>query len=298
MDASIDERDSTTAVAWRRLPATEISSPIVRRLPYLEVKLEHAGIEATARGDRFFPDVVPYRLDGTARIFYWRHALAPTAGNPAEWTVTSASTHELFGIESFPSELPPLVSNAGNAVTIVVDGTVGGETTTALVEAYDSPTVRIDRADESTTTVTVNEQSYTIETGQRRRMTLPNRDLEPIDSDDGPTTVTPELVVRYPGRRELHHPAPGADYRLFPSFGLDLDELPNPLPVPTTAGELDHEALGRSLGVDLSKRPYPERVLWQAFAYTAFDPHGERGATLTKPDDEHIILLPPAAESD
>jgi hypothetical protein len=127
---------------------------------------------------------------------------------------------------------------------------------------------------------------------------LSNRDLEPIDTDDGPTTVTPELVVRYPGRQELHHPAPGADYRLFPSFGLDLAELPNPLPVPTTAGELDHEALGQSLGVDLSNRPYPERVLWQALAYTAFDPHGERGATLTKPDDEHIVLLPTAAESD
>lgn len=114
--------------------------------------------------------------------------------------------------------------------------------------------------------------------------------MEPSDSADGATTVTPELVVRYPGSRELHHPAPGADYRLFPSFGLELDDLPDPVPVPTTAGELDDAALATALGVDLSERPYPERVLWQAFAYTAFDPHSETTPELAQLEDGHLVV--------
>lgn len=293
-----DERGGDAEVAWRRLPPTMVPSPIVRRLPSLEVKLEHAGIEATARGDRFFPDVVPYTLDGTDRVFYWRPALARSSDEPEEWELACASTHELLGIDALPSDRPPLVTHGVNGVTVVVDGTVGGETTTALVDTYDPPAVRVDRVDESTVELTVSGASRVVDRGNRRRITLPERSVEPVDADDGPTSVTPELAVRYPGRRELHHPAPGANYRLFPSFGLALDDLPNPLPVPTTAGELDDDALASSLDVDPSDRPYPERVLWQAFAYTAFDPHAETEAALGQSDDEHLVVIPPDSASD
>lgn len=63
-----------------------------------------------------------------------------------------------------------------------------------------------------------------------------------------------------------------------------------PLAVPTANGELDHEALAASLGVDLSARPYPERVLWQAFAYTAFDPHADSVPELWQFPTGHLAL--------
>lgn len=131
---------------------------------------------------------------------------------------------------------------------------------------------------------------YSIVTGKRRRIRLSEQRVEPAGRDEGRTTATPELVVRYPGRRELHHPAPGAAYRLFPSFGLDLDAVPNPVSVPTAAGELNDVALADELGVDLSRRPYPERVLWRAFAFTTFDPHGDTPRELTQLETGHIVL--------
>ncbi|MDY7082587.1 MAG: hypothetical protein SXQ77_09340, partial [Halobacteria archaeon] len=51
---------------------------------------------------------------------------------------------------------------------------------------------------------------------------------------NGNTTLHPELVVRYPGTRTLYYP--GSDYYLFPSFGLNLEDVPNPLEVPMHLG--------------------------------------------------------------
>ncbi|MFC6729124.1 hypothetical protein ACFQDG_10775, partial [Natronoarchaeum mannanilyticum] len=116
------------------------------------------------------------------------------------------------------------------------------------------------------------------------------------DADGGHVSVTPELAVRFPGERELHHPASGGGYRLFPSFGLELAAVPSPVPSPTANGELDHATLAASLGVDLSGRPYPERVLWQAFAYEAFDPHADAARRLAQFPDGHVALL--STESD
>lgn len=152
------------------------------------------------------------------------------------------------------------------------------------------PALSIDSQSGTEIDLTVNETGYSVSVGERRRIRLAEQCVQPTDEDSEPTTVTPELVVRYPGRRELHHPARGGTYRLFPSFDLELDEVPNPLPIPTTADELDDTALATRLGVDLSRRPYPERVLWQAFAYTAFDPHTDATPELTQLDMGHIVL--------
>jgi len=286
----VDAETDSEAIPWRRVASATVSPPIVRRLPYLEVKLEHSGIEPTGRGDRFFPDAVPYSLDGASRVFYWRPVLSPSTNDAGQWELACGTTHELIGFDALPAQVPPLVTHGANGVTLVVDGTVGGETTTVHVDSYEDPSVRIERVVDSAVELTVADSVHTVDRETRTRIPLQNRRVEPSDSDGGATTATPELVVRYPGNRELHHPAPGANYRLFPSFGLDLDDLPDPVPVPTAAGELDDGALATALGADLSERPYPEGVLWQAFAHTAFDPHSKTTTELAQHDDGHLVV--------
>ncbi|WP_226023857.1 hypothetical protein [Halomicrobium salinisoli] len=281
---------AATTVEWRRLSPDAVASPVVRRLPYLEVKLEHPGLEPTARGGRFVPDAVPYELDGTPRVFYWRSALTPSSGEPSAWELTCASTHELVGVAALPSDGPALVTGAGDVTTLIVEGTVAGDATTCRVRSYDAPAVAVTDRSESGIELTVAGTDYELSAGERRRIALPEQRVEPLDGDRDPTTVAPELAVRYPGRRELHHPARGGGYRLFPSFGADLDEVANPLAVPTAAGELDHAALAADLGIDLSRRPYPERVLWQAFAYAAFDPHADGTPAVTQLESGHLVV--------
>jgi hypothetical protein len=290
MDEAVTGDESSTTVAWHPLAPRDATRPFVRRLPYLELTLEHPGLEPTAYGSRFFPDAVPYELDGTARVFYWRSALGPSAGEPADWTLACATTHELTGVDSFPMEAPSLVTDGARGTTLVVDGTVAGDATTTTVESYDVPTITLDSGADDALQVTVEGTDHALAPGDRRRLSCAERRVEPVDGD--PTTVTPELVARYPGRRELHHPAPGSSTRLFPSFGLDLAAVPNPLSVPTTAGELDHSALATALGVDVAQRPYPERVLWQAFAYAAFDPHADATAELAQLESGHVLVQP------
>ncbi|WP_225336541.1 hypothetical protein [Halomicrobium urmianum] len=281
-----------TTVEWRRLSPDAVASPVVRRLPYLEVKLEHPELEPTAHGGRFVPDAVPYELDGTRRVFYWRSALAPSSAAPSDWELACASTHELVGVDALPSDGPALVTEEADGTTLVVDGTVGGDATTVRVRSYATPNVAVTDWSESGIELTVAGSDYELSAGERHRLSLPERHVEPLDGDRDSVTVTPELVVRYPGRRELHHPARGAGCRLFPSFGLDLDGVPNPLAVPTAAGELDRASLAADLGVDLSGRPYPERVLWQAFAYAAFDPHADATPSVSQLESGRVVVRP------
>lgn len=277
-------------VEWRRAPVDAVATPILRQQPYVEIKLEHPTLDPDSHGERFFPDVVPYELDGTSRIFYWRPSLVAATGDPNSWRLTCATTHDLTGFHSIPAEGPPILTESGSTTALVVDGTVGGDTTTCHVRSYSVPDVSIEGLYPSDIELVVDGAKYTVSTGERRRIRLDDRRVEPVGEDASPTTVTPELVVRYPGQRELHHPARGASYRLFPSFGLDLATVQNPLPVPTVADELDHSALAEDVGVDLTARPYPERVLWQAFAYTAFDPHAGAVPELTQLGSGHIVL--------
>jgi hypothetical protein len=289
MTGEADVADARASIEWRRIPPDAVSAPIVRSLPYLELKLEHPSLDPSGYGDRFFPDAVPYDLDGTSRVFYWRPAMAPSADESGSWKLVCATPHDLVGFESLPADGPPLVTDGADDTTLVVDGTIAGDTTTARVASYSRPDVSIEGRSAGRIELTVGGDDYGVLAGGRRRIGLPRRRVEPIGGD-GASTVTPELVVRFPGWRELHHPAPEATYRLFPSFGLDLDEIPNPLAVPTTVDELDETALATELGVDLSRRPYPERVLWQAFAYTAFDPHADITTELTQLASGHLVV--------
>lgn len=278
------------AVPWRDASADPIPDPLVRRVPYLELTLEHPGLDPTGHDDRFFPDAVPYALNGEPRVFYWRSALSRSATATTEWQAACATTSGFDAIGGLPSPPPSLTTRDGDSVTVVVDGTVAGETTTARLDGYSPPDVRVEAVSESAVELAVDGDGYGVPAGERRRIELPERRVDPAGTGSGPASVAPELVARYPGRRVLHHPAPGSDSRLFPSFGLDVDDLPNPVPVPTAAGELDVAALAATLDVDLSDRPYPERVLWRAFAYTAFDPHGETAPELAQLRTGHIVL--------
>lgn len=281
---------SREPVEWRQLSPGELPSPIARRLPYLELKLEHPELEPSGLGDRVFPDAVPYELDGTRRVFYWRPSVAAPTEAPSNWELACATTHELRGISSFPGDAPRLVTRGDGRTVLAVDGTIGGETTTTVVSTYSVPDVSVEGCSDSAVELTIDGAEYRIAVGERRQIALEERHVELVTEDDGPTSVTPEIGVRFPGRRELHHPAPGATYRLFPSFGIDVDQLPNPLPIPTAAGELDDTALAEELGVDLSRRPYPERVLWQAFAHTAFGRHTGVEPELTQSPTGHIVV--------
>lgn len=282
--------DTRTTVEWRHISPDAISAPLVRRVPYIELKLEHPDLEPGGHSDRFFPDAVPYELDDVPRVFYWRPALTPSADEPDSWNLACATTHELVGFDSLPVDGPALVSEGASGTILLVDGTIAGDATTSHVASYTAPELAVDEQSDTEIELTVNGTEYGVPIGERRRIRLAEQCVQPMAGDNESTTVTPELVIRYPGWRELHHPARGATYRLFPPFDLDLDGISNPLPIPTTAGELDDTALATELGVDLSQRPYPERVLWQAFAYTAFDPHSDATPEVTRLETSHIVL--------
>jgi hypothetical protein len=54
--------------------------------------------------------------------------------------------------------------------------------------------------------------------------------------------------------------------------------------------ELDDTALATQLGVDLSQRPYPERILWQAFTHTAFGRHTDAVPEVSRLGTNHLVL--------
>lgn len=285
-----------TTVDWRRLSPAEIAPPIVETVPYLELKLEHPDLEATGRREQFFPDAVPYELDGERRTFYWRPSLVAGATNaePSAWQLACATTHGLAGITDLPATPPALASEEAEGkelVHAVVGGTVAGDATTVSLSDVDLPRVRIDAASGDSIDLVAGDRSVTVVAGSRRTLELEPRRVTLADRDAETTTV-PTFSVRFPGDRTLHHPAPGASYRYFPSFGLDLERVASPLAVPTTVGELDHETLAEHLGVDLSARPYPERVLWQAFAHAAFDPHAAGKVGIAQLDSGRLVVEP------
>lgn len=300
------DAERTATVEWRRRSADAVPSPLVRRVPYFECKLEHPELEPTGLGEGFFPDAVPYDLAGSERVFYWRPALTAYGDAGATWQAACATTDDLRGIDALPAPVGPLVGEHEEGVSLVVDGTIGGDTTTATVESYTLPEVTVVGVSERSIDVEIGGQidgkvdgqfdgeRVSLEAGERRHVALDERTITPVAEDGDPMTVVPELAVRYPGRRELHHPAPGTKTRLFPSFGLERDDLPRSVDVPTAAGELDHDALAEELGVALAERPYPERVLWQAFAYSVFDPHADRTAELAQLPTGHIVLTNPS----
>ncbi len=297
-----DARGSTTSISWTR-ERRDRPAPLVERVPYVELRLEHPSLEADRFGDAFFPDAIPYESRGERRVFYWRSALPPDGPASADWTGVCATTHGLRALTADGTRSPPLwtrdgtiggdaVSGADAVHEIVVDGTVAGDSKLAAVRDYSPPAIPVRSVDADAVSLETPAGTRTVAAGERTTVELPSQSV--VTADGESRTVTPRLRVRYPGPRTLYHPARGADAALFPAFGLDLETLPNPVPVPTAAGELDDRGLASALGVDLAERPYPERVLWQAVAYGAFDPHRETEPRLSQPRDDLLRLENPA----
>lgn len=199
---------------------------------------------------------------------------------PETWTGLCATTHELVPVVHGAFRTPTLFQTCDTGHEVVVDGTIVGDSKTALVSKYSGPDIELRHVTEDCVEFTVEGEPVLVPTGERKRIELSERAME---TQYGTSILTnPELVVRYPGTWTTYHPAPGGEYHLFPSFDVSLDDVPRPLRVPTTWGELDHEALAGALGLDSTRRPYPERILWQAFASTAFEPTGVRSTELTQ----------------
>lgn len=289
------DRSSTDSlpdtIHWRRTAATEVANPLVQRLPYLELKLQHCGIEPMAFAEGFFPDAVPYELDGDNRVFYWRPVLEESGLKPTSWSGIYATTDSLSGASGAAADTVDLVNPRDEATEVVIDGTIAGESTLALLSSYRAPEVVIGEMNGDRVALSVGGQEYIVPAGTRREIQLPERNAVLATEDAKSVTVTPELIVRFPGERTLYHPAPGAECHLFPSFGLDLQEVSTRIDIPTASGDLDHEAMAGTFGVDLSTRPYPERVLWQAFVFTAFDLAAETAPRIAQFDNGLIATL-------
>lgn len=270
----------TTSVTWDAVSTTEFESPLVWTGPYVECKLEHRGLEPTCFGEQFFPDSVPYRTDSESRVFYWRSRLPDVTTATDTWTGLCATTHELLPVTHDNGYEPTLFQTCESGSELVVDGAIVGDAKTALVSEYTAPEIELRHVTTDCAEFVIDGEVTLVPVGEREKISLSERTVE---TEYGTwVTTTPELVVRFPGERTIYHPAPGSEYHLLPSFGLDLDDIPNPLEVPTEWGELDHETLATDLGIDITSRPYPERVLWQAFAFTAFEPNASGTVELTQ----------------
>lgn len=260
---------SETTVDWRPIPPEEFASPLVWTGPYVECKLEHPDLEPTCLGEQFFPDSIPYETGSEQRVFYWRRRLPDVVPPTDEWTGVCATTHELAPLRTDSTHWPALVQSCPDGDELVVDGTIVGDSKTALVSAYSPPEIELSRVTAESVELTIEGEHREISPGERERIPLPERTITTWGGATIPTR--PELMVRFPGQRVLYHP--DGEYCLFPAFGIDLEAIPTPIEVPTTWGELDHDRLASAFGIDITARPYPERILWQAFAVTAFDPN-------------------------
>jgi|AntRauMinimDraft_4_1070384.scaffolds.fasta_scaffold00139_30 hypothetical protein len=281
-------------VEWVRADG-ERPDPLVERAPYLELALEHPDLDATHADGRYFPDAVPYRLDGERRVFYWRSVLpggVRDGGAPGGFWAT---THELRPLGAGTGGLagPELSSADGDVHEVVVDGTVAGDSTTARVEGYSPPRIAVRSLDADSAVVAACDETVTVQAGGTATVEFPEQPVVP-EGESGRVSVTPVLRARFPGERVVYHPPVGGERALFPSFGLDLARVPNPVAVPTAHGELDHGALADVLSVDLGSRPFAERTLWQAFAYAAFDPHREEPPRIRQTDGGLLVVANPA----
>jgi len=269
------------SVEWVHAPAAQWRAPVRQRARYLEAVLEYRGLEATRFGGAFFPAVVPYTCDGEARVFYWR----PVVGEPPEaWRRVCATP---YGVQpARDGEISPALTGDGGQ-TVVVEGTVGGDSREAELASEVTHDATIERVAEEQAVLAVGGERYRVERGQRRELPLGEREVELAGGERA--VASPVLTVRYPGERAFYHPAVGADYRLFPSFGVDLEDAPLALDV-EPGPNVDEDAVAAALGVDLDARPFAERVLWQAFVHTAFG--GDAAPTLAQFPDGLLAVWP------
>lgn len=262
--------------------------PIVKDLRYVEAKLEFPELEPTGQLDRYFPLGVPLGGSEAGEVFVWQSALFEPSSDHRRWGLAVATVGGLAGFQRPPVRIPFTGGASGDSV--IVRGTVLGEAELARLESYEHPTVRIEGIDDDEVVIGAGEIEIEVPSGSRVSERLSPRRARSSDGNRD-IEVTPQLEIRYPGRRRLLHPPPEEDMMLFPDFGLDLETLPQPLPVPTVAGELEHHALAEALGVDIRRGSYARRVLWQAFAYTAFDPHRDAPAIIERCSNGRLLVV-------
>jgi hypothetical protein len=277
----------TTQVHWHRYHPDQRPDPLVRDLPYIEWKLEHPDLEATRASESFFPDGIPFRGENGHRMFYWRPVLENIPDSP-DGACATPTTFELLDPDNETCLDPTRRTTAGTIVP--VDGAVADDATTTVIRHYEPPDVRMQSIESDRVRLRLADQTRECEPGERVRVSLPEQRVAVGPMFDTKQTITPRVSIRFPGRREIVHPPVGSEIRVFPSFGLSLDALSNPLAVPQRHGELDHEELAATLDVDLDSQPYPVRVLWQAFAFTAFDPHQDREPLIGKSEDGLLLV--------
>jgi hypothetical protein len=277
-EPTISEQAAT--VKWTYVSPSSFEAPLVWTGPYVECKLEHPQLEPTCLGDQFFPDSVPYETEAEARVFHWRSRLPDVVPSRSDWTGVVATTHELSPLTHDVSHEPTLFQTCDGDYELVVDGTIVGDSKTAFVAEYSPPSIQVQYVTGHGVELFIDGETHFVSVGSRDRRSLGEQTIQTQHGTDVPTT--PELEIRYPGRRTLYHPSPGANYTLFPSFGLDVEALTRSISVPTAWGELDHDRLAEELGIDITSRPYPERILWQAFAFAAFDPNTASETVMTQ----------------
>jgi len=272
-------------VDWQRAATRDRRAPVRRAIPYVEAVLEYRDLDPTRYGGAFFPDAVPYSLCGEDRVFYWQPVLDATTPPSDCWTALCATPYRVQPTTTCGPVAPRLTSDDGQ--TVLVEGTVGGDATEAELADPVAHAVTIERIDDDEAVVSVSGDHHPVRQGRRAELQLDATTVRPADGTE--TATTPVLTVRYPGVRVFYHPAVDATYRLFPSFGLDLADLPRSLDV-SLGANVDPAAVAGALGVELSERPYPERVLWQAFVHTAFG--GDAPPTLGQFDTGLLAVWP------
>jgi len=282
MDAT---RDTEAGAEWTRASTDDRRPPVRQTVRYLEAVLEYPELEATRFGGGFFPDAVPYTCDGERRVFYWRPVLDAAVPPAGEWSYVCATPYRVQPATGGEAVSPALTDDDGR--TVVVEGTVGGDSTEAELAASERPAVSVERVGDDAAVVAVAGDRHRVERGERRELTLGERRVDIADGEK--MAVSPVLSVRYPGERTFYHPAVDATYRLFPSFGLDLDDAPRALDV-TPGPTVSEDAVAAALGVDRDARPYAERVLWQAFVHTAFG--DDAAPTLAQFPDGPLAVWP------
>jgi hypothetical protein len=127
-------RRRTIVVRWRAASPASVAPPVERRLPFLELVLEHPDIEPTQVGGSFFADALPYEARGEHRVFYWRFRLPPRCESPERWEGICATPRCLIPLPTDRHIGDEFVDRGERGVRLPVEASVAGESLDALVE--------------------------------------------------------------------------------------------------------------------------------------------------------------------
>lgn len=323
--AAPENRDATSG-SWTAISPADVPDPITATGPYVELALEHPSLVATRHAGSFWPAALPYRISDEQRVWYWCDRLAsaskPVAATSAGWCATP---NLLYQVEPGQPCTPRLVDATATGHELTVDATIAGDSTTAHVAGYTPPAVAIAELTPHAVELTVDDDPVVVPVRESTTLDCPPQTVERLDDAATPDTahpdavnsesagsheprtpntgndeengthimVTPRLRVRYPGPRAIYHPPPDGDYLLFPSFGIDLETARSRVPIDPDTPDRDLDAIADALDATVDSRPYPERVLWEAFCYAAFPLDHEEATQLTQFENGLLGVLDP-----